>query len=222
MLDSNYFETVADRSEVRGIVKQYYRARYYDSALGRFISEDPIRNFQGPNYYAYVTNAPLKLRDPSGLQVQRPSNLPFGTPQKYWQPFADGFAEALNRLNSTRCAEFFEGSCHEQPYFTGSNQMRRTEYRFAPLPRGRGTGAQTVDSTHVQINSLGLYMTARNGRISLPDGSTYDLGSAVNVQAMILLHELAHQLESNTGFTDDLDAETNSAHTLAIIKACFQ
>jgi hypothetical protein len=38
-----------------------------------------------------------------------------------------------------------------------------------------------------------------------------------------LLHELGHQLKGNTGFTQDVDdAATNSAHSMRVIKACFQ
>ncbi len=44
----------------------YYRARYYDPKIGRFISEDPGGDEDGPNRYAYVGNRPTVLRDPSG------------------------------------------------------------------------------------------------------------------------------------------------------------
>src|SRR6202011_834969 len=44
----------------------YYRARYYDSTAGRFISEDPIRFEIGLNFYAYVANDPVGQIDPSG------------------------------------------------------------------------------------------------------------------------------------------------------------
>ena len=43
----------------------YLRARYYDSGLRRFISEDPARD--GMNWYAYCGNNPLIHWDPSGL-----------------------------------------------------------------------------------------------------------------------------------------------------------
>jgi RHS repeat-associated protein len=44
----------------------YYRARYYDPQIGRFISEDPIQG--GLNFYAYVKNDPVRFTDPSGLK----------------------------------------------------------------------------------------------------------------------------------------------------------
>jgi RHS repeat-associated protein len=48
----------------------YYRARYYDPIIGRFISEDPIR-FAGDssNFYAYSLNSPVNYRDPLGTCV---------------------------------------------------------------------------------------------------------------------------------------------------------
>jgi RHS repeat-associated protein len=200
----------------------HYRARYIDPSTGKFFSEDPVRFFEGPNFYRYVDNNPLNLTDVTGLQAQRPANLPLGTPQQYWGPFADGFAEALNRLNNTNCSELFEPACHEGPNLEGSNRMRTTNYRFVPLRQGPGAGAQTFPPNDVQINTLGLYMTATNGGLRLPNGFTCNLGSITNVRAFILLHELGHQMSSNTGFTEDVDRATNSANSMRIIRACFQ
>lgn len=46
----------------------YYRARYYDPQLKRFISEDPIGLAGGDvNFYAYVENNPVNKIDPLGL-----------------------------------------------------------------------------------------------------------------------------------------------------------
>ncbi len=46
----------------------YYRARWYDAQIGRFISEDPIGFAGGDvNLYCYVWNNPLTYKDPYGL-----------------------------------------------------------------------------------------------------------------------------------------------------------
>ena len=45
----------------------YYRARYYDPAIGRFVSEDPMGFQAGINFYAYVGNNPVNANDPSGM-----------------------------------------------------------------------------------------------------------------------------------------------------------
>jgi RHS repeat-associated protein len=45
----------------------YYRARYYDTNSGRFISEDPIAFQAGSNFYTYVRNKPIIFSDPTGL-----------------------------------------------------------------------------------------------------------------------------------------------------------
>jgi RHS repeat-associated protein len=45
----------------------YYRARYYDPTIGRFISEDPL-GFAAldVNFYSYVGNDPVNANDPDG------------------------------------------------------------------------------------------------------------------------------------------------------------
>ena len=45
----------------------FYRARYYDSIMGRFINEDPIGFVAGDNnFYRYVQNNPVNFVDPYG------------------------------------------------------------------------------------------------------------------------------------------------------------
>ncbi|MCG3115376.1 MAG: hypothetical protein LLH30_06805 [Candidatus Manganitrophus sp. SA1] len=54
----------------------YYKARYYDPALGRFISADSIvqsiKNPQFLNRYSYVINNPIRYFDPSGNITDTP------------------------------------------------------------------------------------------------------------------------------------------------------
>jgi RHS repeat-associated protein len=58
--------TVTIQADMSMTCRSYYRARYYDSSNGRFISEDPI--LSGLNFYAYVTNNPVAFVDPFGLR----------------------------------------------------------------------------------------------------------------------------------------------------------
>jgi RHS repeat-associated protein len=58
----------------------YYRARYYDPQIGRFISEDPLGFAgSGTDFCKYVLNDPTSLTDPTGLcPVNCDTKLPDG------------------------------------------------------------------------------------------------------------------------------------------------
>jgi len=73
----------------------YYRARYYDANIGRFIQEDPIGFNGGVNFYTYVRNNPINNTDPNGL-------LPKGTCcigglEGVWEGAASRFASLICR-----------------------------------------------------------------------------------------------------------------------------
>jgi RHS repeat-associated protein len=46
----------------------YYRNRFYDPQLGRFLTQDPIGMLGGINLYAYVGNDPVNFVDSFGLE----------------------------------------------------------------------------------------------------------------------------------------------------------
>jgi len=48
----------------------YFRARFYNTQTGRFISEDPIGFAGGPNLYSYARNNPIAFIDPTGRQFE--------------------------------------------------------------------------------------------------------------------------------------------------------
>jgi RHS repeat-associated protein len=53
----------------------FYRARYFDPNVGRFLVEDPLRYHVGINFYVYASNNPIKFSDPRGTCPQGPDSV---------------------------------------------------------------------------------------------------------------------------------------------------
>lgn len=66
MSQSDYPFEYTDRIPTIGNL-YYYRSRFYDAGSARFISDDPFGSLGGRNRYAYASNDPIDLVDPSGL-----------------------------------------------------------------------------------------------------------------------------------------------------------
>jgi RHS repeat-associated protein len=62
--EGNAIQYTARENDQTGLY--YYRARYYDPVLTRFVSEDPIGMAAGTNFYAYVGGDPITYNDPLG------------------------------------------------------------------------------------------------------------------------------------------------------------
>jgi len=63
--DGNSLQYTGRENDRTGLY--FYRARYYDPVLKRFISEDLMGLAAGLNFYAYVRGNPVTRRDPNGL-----------------------------------------------------------------------------------------------------------------------------------------------------------
>jgi RHS repeat-associated protein len=76
--DFRYGYTGREQDSETGL--DYYRARYYDSANGRFISEDPI-GFDGEdsNLTRYVGNNAINYEDPLGLRISEKQIIDSGS-----------------------------------------------------------------------------------------------------------------------------------------------
>jgi RHS repeat-associated protein len=62
---TNTLQYTGRESDATGLY--YYRGRYYSPGFGRFISEDPLGSFAGPNAYAYALANPISWADPYGF-----------------------------------------------------------------------------------------------------------------------------------------------------------
>jgi len=65
--NTNSFAYTGRELDATGIY--FYRARYYNPQLHRFISEDPGGLFGGINFYRYADDNPVSYSDPFGLDI---------------------------------------------------------------------------------------------------------------------------------------------------------
>jgi RHS repeat-associated protein len=88
---TRYTHTGRERDPDTGLM--YYRARFYDPQLGRFVSEDPTGFSGGSNWFSYALNNPLRFVDPLGLQGDDPG---FWSLQgSYWLGVGEGVGQGL-------------------------------------------------------------------------------------------------------------------------------
>jgi RHS repeat-associated protein len=74
----------------------YYRARYYNPYIGRFLQTDPVGYDDGLNWYAYCGNNPIVYVDPFGTKLDEPGLITYRL----------GGNEYLNYLEVNSFAEF--------------------------------------------------------------------------------------------------------------------
>jgi RHS repeat-associated protein len=124
----------------------YYRARYYDPAAGRFLSEDPLEfAADGPNFYVYTNNSPVNWVDPMGTSILCPTFIPWcspdipppPTPRPPGQPHLPGFGGYI--------------------------------YNHPP-PRTQPVSGEALGLANCMASSLGTYFIITGGSECTPDG----------------------------------------------------
>ena len=122
----------------------FYRARYYDPVMGRFISEDPIGLESGDvNSYRYVFNNPVMLVDPKGEASFGEATFAVLT--------ATAFGFVLADLTELAEEDIFPGI-----RFSDVDACRQRKIRLALAGLGGAGGALLVPNPVVQ----GLFLAA--------------------------------------------------------------
>jgi RHS repeat-associated protein len=125
----------------------YYRARYMDPRLGRFVAADPLAFFAGENRFTYVFNNPLELVDPFGLDAITADPNIRECMCQLWRKAGYGF------YPEERAAWIIDSdgvrSCLIWPW----TAQRKRETFGGPIPKGAGGIVHTHPTRHPQTPS---------------------------------------------------------------------
>jgi RHS repeat-associated protein len=136
----------------------YYRARYYQPRFQRFISEDPIGLHGGTNLYRYVSNDPVNLTDPFGLQaIPAPfpgPSIPFplppiaipGSPQN--QQAVQATAEALRQLQNSISQLLSRRQCGDEARCDEQFESDLNQCRSLPTPAARSRCYESANNRY--------------------------------------------------------------------------
>ena len=216
---TRYGFTGRERDSLTGLM--YYRARFYDPQLGRFISQDPIGLIGGINLFAYVENNPLLFSDPSGQCPQdtklagQSTGGTLGNPFKSLTPFE-------RKLNK----------CTKQLFGIELNSFTRSRKGHNGSFTGYGADAYSAGGSDTQItvvNEVNSYTSSQLGAMagsalppnslamgltgSTPSGYTpyrnFTASNLTNSRAILAtqVHELGNSLRRITRVTMDPNPE---------------
>jgi RHS repeat-associated protein len=183
----------------------YYRARYYDPLVGRFLGEDPSN--VGGGQYVYVGNSPTNWVDPSGLDADNDLLNKVTNALQNLLNLLPKDPECLNWLCGQPKDE--NGNPNSKPLDFLNDLLQFKLYGVAPItPTQNGDGTLgiingetgAIAGQAITVNTLGAGF---NSTYTSPQGKTYPLstdngripGGTNSALGFILLHELAH----NTG-----------------------
>jgi RHS repeat-associated protein len=163
----------------------YYRARYYDPSVGRFLSEDPL-GFGGEdvNFYRYVDNDPTDWFDPFGLMKKKshkkpkPPIDPCPKEKRCFFNWLDGpLGGAAQDLNTTKALMFTmaakEGGW-TQPALN-HNMPLNNPFGVNRIKNGQAVGNIAYSSLSAAINSWESNFGDRVSGDTDPGGFVHDL-----------------------------------------------
>ncbi|MDR3412316.1 MAG: RHS repeat-associated core domain-containing protein [Formivibrio sp.] len=155
----------------------YNRARYYNPATGRFLSEDPLGFAgSGTNFYAYVHDDPINALDPFGL-----------TDYNQQQTLAQ-----LNTAYAEATAGPIQGLVNIYNNSTG-------KYDFGWIPQNR-YDTWTVNGQTMDASQFGNFIAGF-------EGASYDLKyfalTGTDAEEAVMLAGLYYHLSGKTHAHDD-------------------
>lgn len=203
--DNNHYKFTGQERDSEANL-DYFNARHYSFAAGRFMSPDPyngsmdLRNPQSFNRYAYVLNNPLRFTDPSGLNCTATQTINVnanGTtsgsdpavsscdPQdkgEWWDP-VDWPGEIANLVSGWFSHPSFHGSLTPRP---SGNAGWGDHYMAAQVFQGPGSGSFVAANTAVKYATVGYGAAVVGGPAAAVGGVAVasGIGGATSLNAV--------------------------------------
>jgi RHS repeat-associated protein len=182
--------TGRDSDAVTGL--QNNRARSYDAATGRFVSQDPLSFAAGdPNLYRYVGNNSVLLIDPRGLSGYNPSGgshwydyLPHGIGLQGSGALTGGVVEGAGATGSLGGGFFYDGN----QGFNGGTFISGGAFAGGPgdgvsAPNGQNVGTGDFSAGgYVGAGGSGFLTNAQNVQDLSGPFSTWNVDVSLGVQ----------------------------------------
>ena len=155
----------------------YMQARYYDPALGRFLSIDPVTPSAGNgfsfNRYAYADNNPVVRTDPDGRQTDPAPAAP-DVQYKNGVPAASGQLQSM-----LTCVQQCAGQ-----RVTVTSTHEDVPQHGADTPHGRGEAAdlRVAPGTEREVLQCAANCGARFGQNEVAHPSAHATGPHVHIQ----------------------------------------
>ena len=172
---SNPYQFTGRENDGTGLY--YYRARYYDPSIGRFVSEDPIGFGGGNNFYLYAEDNPALLVDPFGLRCPK-AGEPFAVVQTKRKTVGHGVIQTYQVVdingNPVTNVSVLE---HVSTLVSlgGATPQSQQDYYFFPT----GEFVDLVGNDHPSIYPY-LFLETRQTFTAQQNGNTYYLTTVIN------------------------------------------
>jgi RHS repeat-associated protein len=138
------------------------RYRMYDSAIGRWLSRDPIREIGGINPYSYVFDDPISSADPEGLYTLVIDNGPTGL-------LSNPFGHSAIATTGSGVYSFGNNPNGANGNYMGTSL---TDYLAAQAQR-RDTTVFILDTTPDQERRIVDYLKSETSKVNkFPDNCT--------------------------------------------------
>jgi len=169
----------------------YYRARYYDSQIGRFISEDPFGFAAGVNHYAYAHGNPIIFSDMFGLE-------PGYRPDK---------GDLLRRLTcSKNCSELF-GGLPNALHALAATKYIDIDPKVNEIPLDPAVENLLTHPNYMAVSQVDSRALSHAPNSVASWVNTYYSGKDARLSATLFLHELRHGVGYYHEIDQDYDTE---------------